>query len=156
MAEGVSRRTVAVLGGGIAGLSAAFSLSRQLDPQRYKIVVLEAQKRLGGWMHSERVPVHADAKSDATALLESGPRSLMPSRYKGLRTLEMVCPISDAARPALPDRQNGVGPQELSIGKEPVSIPQRTPEPAPFFAFLCTFRNDAPAPGACDAPWPVP
>ena len=156
MAEGVSRRTVAVLGGGIAGLSAAFSLSRQLDPQRYKIVVLEAQKRLGGWMHSERVPVHADAKSGASALLESGPRSLMPGRYKGLRTLEMVRFISDAARPALSDRQNGVGPQDFSIGKEPVSIPQRTPEPAPFFAFLCTLRNGAPAPGACDAPWPVP
>ena len=82
-------RTIAVLGGGISGLTAAYSLSRSL--LNHRIIVLEASSRLGGWVHSERVRVHEPpVQQDATALLESGPRSLMPGKYKGIRTLEMV------------------------------------------------------------------
>ena len=82
-------RTIAVLGGGISGLSAAYSLSKSLV--NHRIIVLEAGSRLGGWVHSERVRVHEPPiQQDATALLESGPRSLMPGKYKGMRTVEMV------------------------------------------------------------------
>ena len=82
-------RTVAVLGGGISGLTAAFALSRTLP--EHKVVVLEGNDRLGGWVRSKRIRVHdPHVNNDATALLESGPRSLMPGKYKGLRTLEMV------------------------------------------------------------------
>ena len=43
--------TVAVIGGGISGLSAAYYLSRVQLPNVAKIVVLEAGPRLGGWIH---------------------------------------------------------------------------------------------------------
>ena len=43
--------TVAVIGGGISGLSAAYYLSRAQLPNLANIVVLEAGNRLGGWVH---------------------------------------------------------------------------------------------------------
>lgn len=89
LSQGV--KTVAVLGGGVTGLSAAYALSQSLPSAHYRIVVLEAQERLGGYMHSVRVPVQGAPGRDApTALLEWGPRSLMPGKYKGLRMIELV------------------------------------------------------------------
>ncbi|KAG9335420.1 hypothetical protein JZ751_004742 [Albula glossodonta] len=46
------QKTVAVLGGGIGGLSACYYLSK--SPQVSKIVLLEGSGRLGGWLHSTR------------------------------------------------------------------------------------------------------
>ena len=84
-----ARKVVAVLGGGITGLSAAFSLSQRLPPSAYRIVLIEAQRQLGGWMGSERVPVY-DTPESPKALFEAGPRTIRPVGYKGLRTIEMV------------------------------------------------------------------
>lgn len=84
-------RTVAVLGGGITGLTAAFTLARNLPREYYKIVLVDAQNRLGGWISSRRVPVFSDHPDRETALLEGGPRSIRPVGYKGLRTIELVC-----------------------------------------------------------------
>ena len=88
-------RTVAVLGGGITGLSAAFTLARNLPRDSHKIVLLDAQNRLGGWIDSRRVPVFPERPNSETALLESGPRSIRPVGYKGLRTIELVRTIND-------------------------------------------------------------
>lgn len=85
-------KTVAVLGGGIAGLTAAFSLSRILPRESYRIVLAESQSRLGGWMGSERVPVFDDG--GPAALLERGPRSIRPVGYRGRRMIELVRAIS--------------------------------------------------------------
>lgn len=84
-------RTVAVLGGGITGLSAAFTLARNLPRDSFKIVLVDAQNHLGGWVGSRRVPVFPDRSDSETALLESGPRSIRPVGYRGLRTIELVC-----------------------------------------------------------------
>jgi protoporphyrinogen/coproporphyrinogen III oxidase len=76
---------VAVLGGGITGLSAAFHLARRL-PSTSRIVVLEKENRLGGWVQSKRVRVkHGSLEEDI--IVESGPRTLRPN---GKALLELV------------------------------------------------------------------
>ncbi len=72
---------IAVLGGGITGLSAAHYLARGSD--KVKVTVYEAADRLGGWVHSKYVDV-----GDGKILFEMGPRTLRPNN--GLTTLKMV------------------------------------------------------------------
>ncbi|WFC97602.1 hypothetical protein MYAM1_000317 [Malassezia yamatoensis] len=103
MAGRAGQKTIAILGGGVSGLASAYTLSRSLP--NHRIVVLEAKDRLGGWVNSERVRVHEPhVASEATALLESGPRSLMPSKYKGLRTLELLSQLNITKRMVLVPR----------------------------------------------------
>ncbi|KAF9935192.1 hypothetical protein FBU30_006277 [Linnemannia zychae] len=83
------RTHIAVLGGGISGLSTAWYLAKSAPPN-VRITLLEGTKRTGGWLHSDRIPdpSHPDGKS--SLLLERGPRSLRPQGISGLNTLEMV------------------------------------------------------------------
>ena len=77
-------RDIAVIGGGITGLSTAFHLSRDL-PQA-KITIYEQSDRVGGWIDSEHVKVN-----DGTVLFEWGPRTLRPDRMgNGMATLQLV------------------------------------------------------------------
>lgn len=63
---------VAVLGGGVTGLTTAYYLDQELPPGS-KVVLYEADTRPGGWIRSERVPV--DYKGTKTEVLfERGPR----------------------------------------------------------------------------------
>ena len=77
------QRTIAVLGGGISGIVSALVLSRKLP--MHNIVLIEGDKRLGGYIGSHRVCVGKD-----TPLFENGPRSIRPVGYKGMKTLELV------------------------------------------------------------------
>ena len=78
--EAVTSR-VAVLGGGISGLSAAYFLAKKhADPS--KITLVEASARVGGWMHSVR--------SDSGAIFEQGPRSLRTAGPAGKAMLKLV------------------------------------------------------------------
>ncbi|KAF9908657.1 oxygen-dependent protoporphyrinogen oxidase [Lobosporangium transversale] len=81
------RTHIAVLGGGISGLSVAWYLAR-ISPPNVAITLLEGSKRTGGWLHSDRIndPLHPDG----SLLLERGPRSLRPQGVSGLNTLEMT------------------------------------------------------------------
>ncbi|EPT02148.1 hypothetical protein FOMPIDRAFT_1144080 [Fomitopsis schrenkii] len=80
---------VAILGGGLTGLSSAFHLARRFPKAR--ISLLEKQNRLGGWVRSERVdvtvPSAEGAPQSAHVRLEGGPRTLRPN---GLAVLELV------------------------------------------------------------------
>ncbi|EJD01326.1 Protoporphyrinogen oxidase [Fomitiporia mediterranea MF3/22] len=69
--------TIAVLGGGITGLSAAFHLTRRFPQAR--IIIFEKSSRLGGWIRSRRVEVKDSVGSTAQMLLEAGPRTLKPN-----------------------------------------------------------------------------
>ena len=106
--------TIAVIGGGISGLSAAYYLSRVQLPNVAKIVVLEAGPRLGGWIHRyaksfvmNNIMVNAaeardfftsrgfilfrfSRRSEDGAIFEFGPRTLRPYGRPGLNTLQMV------------------------------------------------------------------
>lgn len=75
-------KSIAVLGGGLTGLSSAFHLSRRFPSA--KVTLIEKQARLGGWVRSERVIL----KNNVSMLLEAGPRSLRPNSKS---VLELVC-----------------------------------------------------------------
>uniref|UniRef100_A0A8C8SQY6 Protoporphyrinogen oxidase n=1 Tax=Pelusios castaneus TaxID=367368 RepID=A0A8C8SQY6_9SAUR len=74
------QRTVAVLGGGISGLTACYYLAR--IPNAPKIILLEGSGRLGGWLHSTR--------TEDGAIFEHGPRGSRPAGAVGKNTLLMV------------------------------------------------------------------
>lgn len=85
-AEAEAESTIAILGGGISGLSTALYLNRSLSASSssgtpYKIILVEKEDRLGGWVKSERVKMKGE--TNETALLESGPRSLRPAGHSG-------------------------------------------------------------------------
>ncbi|KAI9145973.1 hypothetical protein BKA69DRAFT_1034922 [Paraphysoderma sedebokerense] len=69
-------RSVAVLGGGISGLSSAYYLSTRLP--NAEITLIEGSRRLGGWIHSEQVD---------GVTVEKGPRTIRP---KGVASCAMV------------------------------------------------------------------
>ncbi|KAG9326651.1 hypothetical protein KVV02_006162 [Mortierella alpina] len=81
------RTHIAVIGGGISGLSTAWYLARTA-PSNVSITLLEGTRRVGGWLQSDREkdPRHPGG----SLLLERGPRSLRPQGISGLNTLEMV------------------------------------------------------------------
>jgi oxygen-dependent protoporphyrinogen oxidase len=89
--------SVAVLGGGISGLSAAYYLAR-MAPSTTKIILIEGADRVGGWIHSRRVapgkyqhiPKHSAKNNKNSILFEAGPRSLRPEGVNGAILLEMV------------------------------------------------------------------
>ncbi|KAJ2786215.1 oxygen-dependent protoporphyrinogen oxidase [Coemansia javaensis] len=61
---------IAVLGGGITGLSAAWHLARRLPPAA-RLVLVEGSPRLGGWVRTDR-----RRAGGAEFLAEKGPRTL--------------------------------------------------------------------------------
>ena len=63
------KRHVAILGGGITGLTSAYFLSK-IYPKT-EVVIYEAGPRIGGWLSSKTVPV-----DDGHVLFEAGPRTL--------------------------------------------------------------------------------
>lgn len=74
---------IAILGGGITGLTAAHYITRELP--NAKVTIYEAGDRLGGWLQSETVEVEG-----GTVLMEKGPRTLRPGTDAALVTLDMV------------------------------------------------------------------
>ena len=64
-------RNIAIIGGGITGLSTAYYISK--DIPHAKITIFERSDRLGGWLDSERLQVDG-----GEILFEWGPRSLRP------------------------------------------------------------------------------
>ncbi|KDR79922.1 hypothetical protein GALMADRAFT_1169668 [Galerina marginata CBS 339.88] len=76
---------IAILGGGLTGLSSAFHLSRRFPTA--KIVLLDKQARMGGWVRSERVSI---PQIGASVLLEAGPRSLRPNSKSVLEMIHLL------------------------------------------------------------------
>lgn len=76
-------QSVAIVGGGISGLSAAYYLAR-LAPTSTKITLIEGKERVGGWIKSQR------AATTPSVLFEGGARTLRPQGETGTILLEMV------------------------------------------------------------------
>lgn len=73
--------TVAILGGGISGLTAAYRLTK-VNPVPKRIVLLEASSRLGGWIHSTR--------NEDGVVYEHGPRTMRLAGESAFTTLNLV------------------------------------------------------------------
>ena len=72
---------IAILGGGISGLAAAYRLLDKVkDPSG--ITVLESSDRVGGWLQS--------FVTEEGAVFELGPRSIRPAGNAGMATLKIV------------------------------------------------------------------
>ncbi|KAF4989718.1 hypothetical protein FGRMN_8933 [Fusarium graminum] len=65
---------IAVLGGGLTGLTTAYYLAKKL-PSTTKITLYESSDRLGGWIRTDRVPIDLEGKK-GTVAFERGSRSL--------------------------------------------------------------------------------
>lgn len=76
-------QSIAVLGGGITGLTSAYRLS-QLFPNT-AITLYEKNSRLGGWLHSTSVPLDT-----GEVVFEHGPRTLRPETPSAILTLRLV------------------------------------------------------------------
>lgn len=92
-------QTLAILGGGLSGLSTAHYFLRKLSPalrDRTRIVIIEQQDRVGGWCRAVRVQdgrrLGENEKPNGSDLLvfETGPRSIRPVGLLGWLTIEMV------------------------------------------------------------------
>lgn len=78
------RLRVAVLGGGITGLTTAYRLAE--DPST-DVTIYEKSSRLGGWLSSERIEVEG-----GSVLFEWGPRTLRAGASSApMATAELVC-----------------------------------------------------------------
>jgi len=83
--------TLCILGGGIAGLTAAhYALS---NPAYRRIVVLESSHRVGGWIQTTR--------NNDGVLYEKGPRTIRPAGPQGANTLALVqdLALAESVRP---------------------------------------------------------
>jgi protoporphyrinogen/coproporphyrinogen III oxidase len=86
--------TIAVLGGGLTGLTTAWYLSRWIP--KAKIVIYEASNRLGGWIDTETVPVTTPDGQRGTVSFERGARMVQIYRqgvpkFDDMVFYEMVC-----------------------------------------------------------------
>ncbi|EDV20923.1 uncharacterized protein TRIADDRAFT_31028 [Trichoplax adhaerens] len=75
-------KSVAIVGGGISGLAAAFRLARRTSPTSYKVTIFESTDRAGGWIQS--------TVTDEGNVLEGGPRSVRPAGLSGRAALNLV------------------------------------------------------------------
>lgn len=76
--------TVAVIGGGLAGLTAAYRLSLH---GAAPVVLFERAPSVGGWCRSRTLE---DERTGASVTFERGPRSIRPAGVNGLLTLQLV------------------------------------------------------------------
>jgi oxygen-dependent protoporphyrinogen oxidase len=83
-----SNRDIAVVGGGLTGLTTAYYLAKQL-PSTAKITLYEGSDRLGGWIRTDRVPVDVDGVK-GTVSFERGPRTLSSNHLSTWRFDDLV------------------------------------------------------------------
>jgi protoporphyrinogen/coproporphyrinogen III oxidase len=71
---------ISILGGGISGLSAAFSIANRF--KNVKVKLFESTSRYGGWIKTE--------KRKNNVIFEAGPRTIRPKGIAGNSTLELI------------------------------------------------------------------
>lgn len=93
---------IAVLGGGLTGLTTAYYLTR-FNPDA-KVTIYESQARVGGWIDTEKVEVTTLAGNDETISFERGARVVSPqsslTRYEDFVLYDLVWPPCSCASKA--------------------------------------------------------
>lgn len=93
-ASNAGGKQVAVIGGGLTGLTTAYLLAKNL-PASARITLYESGDRLGGWIRTDKVPVDVNG-TKGVVRFERGPRTLSSLRgnawrYDDLVLYELVC-----------------------------------------------------------------
>lgn len=70
------KKSIAVLGGGLTGLTTAFYLTHYMPSA--KITIYEASRRLGGWIDTKVVDVTGANGEKGTVRFERGARTVFP------------------------------------------------------------------------------
>jgi len=97
-------RTVAVLGAGLTGLTAAYYVRKYLPHAR--VTVYESSPRLGGWVDTERIEVETAQGGAGYVLFERGARMALtgrPGAFNHLVLYELVwcSPVAEIGRALL-------------------------------------------------------
>ncbi|POS73176.1 hypothetical protein DHEL01_v208423 [Diaporthe helianthi] len=83
---------IAILGGGLTGLTTAYYLTR-FNPDA-KVTIYESQARVGGWIDTEKVEVTTLAGTDETISFERGARVVSPqsslTRYEDFVLYDLI------------------------------------------------------------------
>lgn len=90
---------IAVVGGGISGLTVSFYLRKLLGPALKRLTLIEESENVGGWVRSVRVGTPVQPDGDKPFLFELGPASVRgggPSAPAVIRLLE-ACGLQDEA-----------------------------------------------------------
>jgi oxygen-dependent protoporphyrinogen oxidase len=74
-------RDIAVLGAGLTGLTTAWYLTRALPEAR--ITIYEEQKRVGGWINTDKAKVKTPDGKEGTVLFEHAARMVKPQAAAG-------------------------------------------------------------------------
>jgi oxygen-dependent protoporphyrinogen oxidase len=89
-------KSIAILGGGLTGLSTAWYLTRLLPEA--KITIYEAQKRMGGWIQTDKVEVKTPDGEVGTVHFERAARMVTPQttatripKWDDLVFFDLVC-----------------------------------------------------------------
>nr|QIA61821.1 protoporphyrinogen oxidase [Halichondria panicea]QIZ30884.1 protoporphyrinogen oxidase [Halichondria panicea] len=110
-------RRIAVLGGGISGLTAAWNLASRGSAGALEVVLYEASSRVGGWMKT-----HTTSQG---AVFECGPRSLRVTGHSAKTTMKLVSAIG-LENEVLPVRSSSKAAQKRLIYTNrtgPVQLP---------------------------------
>ena len=84
-------KKIAILGGGISGLSCAHFLKKAHQSSGVEIHVFEAGKRLGGWCQTRKwSEICSDPELDPKLSLELGPRTFRSNCPEVRNTLKLV------------------------------------------------------------------
>ncbi|CAN8098950.1 unnamed protein product [Discula destructiva] len=130
-AESGPPKDIAVLGGGLTGLTTAYYLTR-FHPAA-KITIYESDDRLGGWIDTERVQVKTQDGKDATISFERGARTVAPqssmARWEDFVLFDLI--------------------DQLGLLKQPVTTPYAIPKHDPFTSKRYIYYPDelVPMPG---------
>jgi len=82
--QSVGNKTVAILGGGITGLAAAYYLKKEC--KFVTPVILEKSPRLGGWVQT----LYKNDGPNDRFQYECGPRTIRPAGMSGMNTLDLL------------------------------------------------------------------
>lgn len=74
-------KVVAVLGGGVTGLSTAYYILKKYGPSTVLPIIFEKSPRCGGWIQSVKY---------GEVYYDTGPRSFRPAGLSGLNALDLV------------------------------------------------------------------
>lgn len=139
------KATLAIVGGGLSGLSSAFYFLRALSPELRKctrVVIFEREERTGGWCKSININEDRDgAQSGAQEVgevsgkraprelvFETGPRSIRSVGLQGWLTVELVSSSRTTLHSVLTLQQAhsiGLTPSILTVDKTAPSAKNR-------------------------------